>query len=378
MKKNRKWIALWMSLALGLTAAVPYSYAEETGIEAGTENAAQQADQASEAAQAQEPVQTEQPPEPAPVPEETPEAAPAPEAVPVTEAAPAPPEAAPEETAPAAVPENGSGDPAQTEAVAQPDDQAKADPAQPSQEPSGQTTEGPEADGAATEKKDGHPGKGSGKTSGAAGEASAMEDSLAMAAQENFLKVVRQKAVLENGEIRVILVTAAPEYDTLYFGLAADEAKDPLVRGEKNTEGGHTFSFYIPADLLDAIVPYVPRDLSGNWYYEKALYMRLPAATEELSGEEIAQFEAVAQEARGVGIEEAQGRLHQVREPGLADVAGGAEGGEVRAHQRGEIDEDAAEGKAEGHPAVFCDLCRFGPARRDADHSEVLSLTLML
>ena len=123
-----------------------------------------------------------------------------------------------------------------------------------------------------------------------------MEDSLAMAAQENFLKVVRQKAVLENGEIRVILVTAAPEYDTLYFGLAADEAKDPLVRGEKNTEGGHTFSFYIPADLLDAIVPYVPRDTAGNWYYEKALYMRLPAAAEELSGEEIAQFEAVAQE----------------------------------------------------------------------------------
>ena len=75
----------------------------------------------------------------------------------------------------------------------------------------------------------------------------------------------------------------------------------------------------------------------------------------------------VAQQARGVGIEEAQRRLHQVGHARLPDVRSRAERRQVGAHQRGKVDDDARHREGEGHPSVAGDARRLRPVRRDGD-----------
>ncbi len=77
--------------------------------------------------------------------------------------------------------------------------------------------------------------------------------------------------------------------------------------------------------------------------------------------------QAVAQQTGGVGVEEAQRRFHQVRHTPLADVGGRAERGQMRAHQRREVNRDAGHGKRKGHPAVTRDPRCERPARRHGD-----------
>ena len=77
--------------------------------------------------------------------------------------------------------------------------------------------------------------------------------------------------------------------------------------------------------------------------------------------------QTVAQQAGGVGVEEAKRRLHQVFHACLADVARRAEGREVRAHQRGEIDQDPRKGEGKGHPAVAGDAGRLRPVGSHGD-----------
>ena len=71
--------------------------------------------------------------------------------------------------------------------------------------------------------------------------------------------------------------------------------------------------------------------------------------------------QTVAQEPGGIAVKEAQGRFHQMCHALLADVGRRAEGGQMRAHQGAEIDEDTGQGKAEGHPAVPGDARRLRP-----------------
>ena len=75
--------------------------------------------------------------------------------------------------------------------------------------------------------------------------------------------------------------------------------------------------------------------------------------------------QTVAQQTRGVGIEKAERCLHQMRHALLANVGGRAEGGEVRAHQCGEIDHNPRHGKGEGHPTVARNARRLRPVRCD-------------
>ena len=77
--------------------------------------------------------------------------------------------------------------------------------------------------------------------------------------------------------------------------------------------------------------------------------------------------QTVAQQAGGVGVEEAKRRLHQVFHACLADVARRAEGREMRAHQRGEIDQDPRKGEGKGHPAVAGDASRLCPVGSHGD-----------
>ena len=77
--------------------------------------------------------------------------------------------------------------------------------------------------------------------------------------------------------------------------------------------------------------------------------------------------QTVAQQPGGVGVEEAKRRLHQVFHARLADVARRAEGREVRAHQRGEIDQDPRKGEGKGHPAVAGDAGRLCPVGSHGD-----------
>ena len=75
----------------------------------------------------------------------------------------------------------------------------------------------------------------------------------------------------------------------------------------------------------------------------------------------------VAQQPGGIAVEKAQRRFHQVGHSSLADIAGRAEGRQMRAHQRREIDRDAREGKCKGHPAIAGNGGRFRPVRRRGD-----------
>ena len=72
-------------------------------------------------------------------------------------------------------------------------------------------------------------------------------------------------------------------------------------------------------------------------------------------------------EARGVGVEKAQGGLHHVGHPPLADVGRGAEGRQVGAHEPREVQQNAAHRKREGQPAVLGDALRPGPVRCHGD-----------
>jgi len=74
-----------------------------------------------------------------------------------------------------------------------------------------------------------------------------------------------------------------------------------------------------------------------------------------------------ADEAGGVGIEEAQRGLHHMGHTLLADVGGRAEGSQMGTHQSRKIQDDAGHRKGERQPAVLGDALRLRPVRRHRD-----------
>ena len=79
-----------------------------------------------------------------------------------------------------------------------------------------------------------------------------------------------------------------------------------------------------------------------------------------------AAVQTVAEKSRSVAVKEAERRFHHVCNTLLSDIRSGTERRKVSAHQRGKIYDDAAEGESERQPAVFCDLRRLRPVRRNA------------
>lgn len=78
-------------------------------------------------------------------------------------------------------------------------------------------------------------------------------------------------------------------------------------------------------------------------------------------------IQTVAQKSRCVAVKKAERRFHQMRHAALADIGCGAERCQVRTHQRGEINDNTAHGKAKRQPAVFGDFRRLRPVGRYRD-----------
>ena len=97
-----------------------------------------------------------------------------------------------------------------------------------------------------------------------------------------------------------------------------------------------------------------------------------PRRVRELVGEkplglEGAAVHHAAQGARGVRVEVAEARAHEVLGRALSHVRGAAEGREVRAHEAHEVERDRRHGKAERPPSVGGDPARRAPVGGHGD-----------
>ena len=78
-------------------------------------------------------------------------------------------------------------------------------------------------------------------------------------------------------------------------------------------------------------------------------------------------IQTVSQETGRIGIKKTKGRLHQMGHPLLTDICSRTECGEMRTHQRSEIDQDPSHSKAESHPSVLGNSRRLRPVWRNRD-----------
>ena len=79
------------------------------------------------------------------------------------------------------------------------------------------------------------------------------------------------------------------------------------------------------------------------------------------------RVQTAADQAGGVGVKEPQRRLHHVGHSLFANVGGGAEGGQMGAHQAKKIQDNAGHRETKGHPAISCDPLSPRPLRGHGD-----------
>ena len=125
-------------------------------------------------------------------------------------------------------------------------------------------------------------------------------EELEAAAAENFLKIEECTVALKNGLAEITLFTGQRDYDAISFDDPAQGDAEIIAKSEEEAQqsgkeenaqaDGFRFCFTVPQEKLGTIVRYYVRRSGGEWYREKALYMRIPA--ESTQKEDAAETES--------------------------------------------------------------------------------------
>ncbi|WP_434310723.1 hypothetical protein [Hominifimenecus sp. rT4P-3] len=91
-----------------------------------------------------------------------------------------------------------------------------------------------------------------------------------------MFKVSSSTAKVSGDKIEITLTTQNVSYNGIYLGSKDDAAKEPVIEGSEQEEGGFTFQFEVSASESGKNIPIALRKKSDGSWYSKALFLAVP------------------------------------------------------------------------------------------------------